>query len=134
MKFTVVNNLSNATYYTGAVTDWPSIRTGSSGDLIAVWREWVNAPYRLNDTERDVFFARCSNRGLSCTAPVNISASLGDTLLSAGGGQIEPPSLAVDPCGKVYVFYDDDTAGSTQVMMWTEPERFSCRSTATRRE
>ena len=59
-------------------------------------------------------------------------ASLGDTLLSAGGGQIEPPSLAVDPCGNVYVFYDDDTAGSTQVMMWTEPERFSCRSTASR--
>src|SRR5205085_1155539 len=120
--------------YTGAVTDWPTIRTDSSGDLIAVWREWINAPYRSNDTERDIFFARCTSRGLSCTTPVNISNSLGDTLLNAGGGQTQAPGLAVDPCGKVYVFYDDDTAGSTQVMMWTEPEAFSCRSTVRRRE
>ncbi|MBZ5626098.1 MAG: BNR repeat-containing protein [Acidobacteriia bacterium] len=124
-KFTIANNLSNATYFSGAVTDWPSIKTDSSGNLIAVWREWVNAPYRMNDTERDVFFTRCSSGGTSCAPPINISTSLGDTLLNAGGGQIQRPSLAVDASGRVYVFYDDDTSGSTQVMMWTPPQGFA---------
>jgi hypothetical protein len=120
LTFKMVNNISHATYYSGAVTDWPAIRTDGSGDLIAVWREWVNAPYRMNDTQRDIFFARCSGLGSSCTTPINISTSLGDTLLSAGGGPIQPPGLTVDSSGTVYVFYDDDTGGSTQVMMWKD--------------
>jgi hypothetical protein len=119
-KFTAANNISNATYFSGALTDWPSIQTDPSGNLIAVWREWVNAPYRMNDTERDIFFTRCGGDG-SCAPPVNISSSLGDTLLNAGGSQIQPPSLVVDASGRIYVFYDDDTSGSTQVMMWTSP-------------
>ena len=121
VTYNLVNNISNATYYSGAVTDWPAIKTDTSGNLIVVWREWLDAPYRLNDTQRDIFFARCSNLGASCSTPTNISTSLGDTLLNAGGGPIQPPGLAVDASGKVHVFYDDDTSGSTQVMMWTEP-------------
>ena len=123
VKFAIVNNLSNATYYSGDVTDWPTIKADRSGTLVAVWREWVNAPYRLNDTERDVFFTRCSGLGSSCTTPVNVSSSLGDTLLSAGSGQTQPPSLVVDSSGRIYILYDDDTAGSPQVMLWTSPAR-----------
>jgi hypothetical protein len=124
-KFTTTANLSNATYYSGAVSDWPAIQTDPSGNVVAVWREWVNAPYRMNDTERDVFVTRCSRGGTNCGTPINISTSIGDTLLNAGGGQIQRPGLAVDPSGRVFVFYDDDTSGSTQVMMWTSPQGFS---------
>ena len=135
LKFTIVNNLSNATYYSGAVTDWPSIKTDSSGNLIAVWREWVNAPYRMNDTERDVFVTRCSGGGANCTTPINLSTSLGDTLLNAGaGGQIQRPSLAVDSRGRIYVVYDDDTSGSTQVVLWTSAEGFSSSPTGAAKE
>ena len=127
VNFKLAANLSQATYYSGAVTDWPAIRVDPSGDVIAVWREWVDAPYRDNDTERDVFYTRCSSRGFNCAPPVNISTSLGDTLLSAGSGQIQPPGLAVDACGRAYVTYDDDTAGATQVMLWVQPKESSCR-------
>jgi hypothetical protein len=95
--------------------------------VIAVWREWADAPYRDNDTERDVFYTRCSGRGFNCAPPVNISTSLGDTLLNAGAGQIQPPGLAVDACGRAYVTYDDDAAGATQVMLWVQPKESSCR-------
>ena len=133
-KFAKPANISNATYFSGAVTDWPAIQTDSSGNLIAVWREWINAPYRFNDTERDVFISVCSNNGASCTPPINISTSLGDTLLSAGGGVIQRPALAVDANGRIYVLYDDDTSGSTQVMLWTSPDGFAGLPTNTSRE
>lgn len=122
VNFNVAANLSQASYYSGAVTDWPAIRVDPSGDVIAVWREWVDASYRDNDTERDIFYTRCWSHGFNCAPPLNISTSLGDTLLSAGGGQIQPAGLAVDTCGRAHVTYDDDTAGATQVMLWVQPE------------
>jgi hypothetical protein len=68
-----------------------------------------------------MFFARCASGGTSCTTPINISTSLGDTLLSAGFGPVQASGLGVDSCGTAYVFYDDDTSGSTQAMVWTQP-------------
>jgi len=119
-KFAAPKNVSNATYYTGALTDWPAVRTDSSGNVILAWREWINAPYKMNDTERDIFVAQCNNTVTSCTTPINISSDIGDTLLSGGGsGVIQRPALAVDAGGRVYVLYDDDSSGSTQVVMWT---------------
>ena len=82
----------------------------------------MDASYRDNDTERDIFYTRYWSHGFNCAPPVNISTSLGDTLLSAGGGQIQPGGLAVDTCGRAHVTYDDDTAGATQVMLWVQPE------------
>ncbi len=124
-KFSPAVNVSNATYYTGAVSDWPSLAVDSSGNVIAVWREWIDAPYRNNDTERDIFVTRCAPAGGSCGTPVNISSSVGDSLLGAGARLPQRPAVAVDANGKAYVFYDDDTAGSTQVMMWSSPPGFS---------
>jgi hypothetical protein len=126
VNFNLAANLSQATYYSGAVTDWPAIRVDPSGNVVAVWREWVNAPYRDNDTERDIFYTHCSSHGFNCAPPVNVSTSLGDTLLSAGTGPIQPPGLAVDACGRAYVTYDDDTSGATQVMLWVQPKQSSC--------
>jgi hypothetical protein len=119
-KYTI-QNLSNSFYSTGTEADWPSLQADPSGGVVAVWREWLVTPYRLNDTQRDIFFSRCASGGMSCTTPINISTSLGDTLLSAGFGQLQAPGLAVDSCGTAYVFYDDDASGSTQAMVWTQP-------------
>jgi hypothetical protein len=123
-KFAAAVNVSNATYNSGAVSDWPSLAIDNSGNAVAVWREWIDAPYRDNDTERDIFIARCAAGG-TCGTPINLSSSVGDTLLGAGARLPQRPAVAVDASGKVYVFYDDDTAGSTQVMMWTSPAGFS---------
>jgi hypothetical protein len=121
VKYSNPVNLSNATYFAGVESDWPSIMVDASGGIAAAWREWLTTPYRVNDTQRDVFFARCASGGTTCTTPINISTSLGDTLLSAGGSVLQPPGLAVGACGTAYVLYDDDTSGSTQAMLWTQP-------------
>jgi hypothetical protein len=127
-KFSAATNLSNATYFSGSVSDWPALTTDKSGYVVAVWRQPVNAPYRGNDTERDIFMTRCTPMAGACATPLNVSSSLGDTLLTAGGSQAQRPSVAVDASGRIYVIYDDDTAGSTQVMMWTSPQGFSNRT------
>jgi len=119
-KYTIAN-LSNATYYSGTESDWPALQADPSGGVVAVWREWLATPYRLNDTQRDIFFARCASSGTSCSTPINISSSLGDTVLRPGSGPVQAPGLAVNSCGTAYVFYDDDTSGSTQAMVWSQP-------------
>jgi hypothetical protein len=119
VKYTAVNNLSYATYFSGSVTDFPALAIDATGTLTAAWRQWIATPYKDNDVQRDIFFTRCTGQGASCTPAVNLSSSLGDTLLLGGGGVQQAPAVVVDSKGKVYILYDDDTAGSTQIMMWS---------------
>ena len=114
--FTTIANVSGATYWTGAVADWSAIGVDSSGGVTVAWRQSVSTPLKSYDTQRDVFFSRSTDRGATWTTPVNLSSNLGDTLL---GGM--PPALVADASGKIQIFWDDDTPGSSQIVRAVVP-------------
>jgi len=121
VRFQTINNLSYATYWTGALADWPALVVDRNGVLSAVWRQSVTNLTKQNDTQRDVFSSQSADGGLNWSSPINLSTNLGDTLLGAAFALAQPPGLAVDREGRVYAFWDDDTAGSTQILMVTLP-------------
>ncbi len=120
-RFETVSNVSFATYWTGSVTDWPAMGVDGNGILTVAWRQWLTDPLKNNDTQRDIFYSRSTDGGLSWSDPVNLSTNLGDTLLGGAFAFAQPPALTVDNDGRVYIFWDDDTSGGVQIWMATLP-------------
>ncbi len=121
VRFQTINNLSYATFWTGSLADWPALVVDRNGVLSAVWRQSVTNPTKQNDTQRDVFSSQSADGGLTWSSPINLSTNVGDTLLGAAFALAQPPGLAVDRDGRVYAFWDDDTAGGTQILLMTLP-------------
>jgi hypothetical protein len=114
--FVTRGNVSRATYWTGGVADWSAIAVDRTGALTVAWRQAVATPLKLFDTQRDILFSRSTDRGATWSAPVNLSSDLGDTLL---GGMA--PAILSDASGKVQIFWDDDTPGSSRIVRATVP-------------
>ena len=122
VQFQTLGNVSYGTLWSGSLADWPALGVDASGTLTAVWRELVANPTKADDPERDMFYARSSDGGVSWSPPVNFTTNLGDTVLGGGVSTTAmPPALAIDPSGRVTVFWDDDTAGGTQIWMLPLP-------------
>ena len=77
---------------------------------------------KLSDPQRDMFYSRSRDGGLNWSPPVNMTTNLGDTLLgSSTSFTPEPIGLTVDGTGRVFIVWDDDTSGGSQILMMQLP-------------
>ena len=122
VRFETINNLSYASFWNGARADWPALGVDGAGNLTAAWRELVTNPLKLSDPQRDMFYSRSRDGGLNWSPPVNMTTNLGDTLLgSSTSFTPEPIGMTVDGAGRVFIVWDDDTSGGSQILMMQLP-------------
>jgi hypothetical protein len=81
------------------VFTYPAIAVDNSGNINTVWHD---AP----EGNKEIFFSRSTNHGISWVKAVNISNNPGES---------ENPSIEVDNAGNIYVVWRDDSHGNDQI-------------------
>ena len=80
----------------------PQLATDANGNISIVWRE--NTPPDFN---RDIYFVRSSDAGVTFSSPVNLSNNFGNS---------NAPWLNLDAAGNINVSWEDTTPGTSQIL------------------
>ncbi len=112
---TQINNESSLNTY-----QWyPAIASDPSGNIYVVWSEFSTEDHNDDLTYySDILLSKSTNMGITWSSPKRVN----DPLNIAGYTNQSKPTVALDSKGKVFVAWEDDRNGESQIFFSRSPD------------